>query len=328
MGTKEKLLTLLENHKGEFVSGEEIASELSVSRTAVWKAVNALRAAGYEIDAAQNRGYCLDEHTDILSIQGIRQLLGSDDSEFNLELIPCTGSTNALLRERAAAGAAEGSVILANQQTQGRGRLGREFYSPPDTGIYQSLLLRPRGMEPSKAVKLTTMAAVAACDAIEKVSGKEASIKWVNDIYLNEKKVCGILTEASYSLESGSLDYVILGIGFNVYPPAGGFPSELAGIADSILKIQTDQGKNRLAASFLRRFLEIYRGTAEEDYATVYRAKSMVIGRPIRVISPAGTRNAYALDVDRDCRLIVRWEDGTVEHLSSAEISIRPEGLS
>lgn len=327
MGTKEKLLALLESRKGEFVSGEEIARELAVSRTAVWKAVNALRNTGYEIDAAQNRGYCLDAHTDILSIQGIRQLLGSDGSEFNLELIPCTASTNALLRDRAAAGAPEGSVILANQQTQGRGRLGREFYSPPDTGIYLSLLLRPRGMEPSKAVKLTTMAAVAACDAIEKVSGKEASIKWVNDIYLNEKKVCGILTEASYSLESGSLDYVILGIGFNVYPPTGGFPSELAGIADSILKIQTDQGKNRLAASFLRRFLEIYRGTAERDYAAVYRAKSMVIGQPIRVISPAGTRNAYALDVDRDCRLIVRWEDGTVESLSSAEVSIRPEGL-
>lgn len=327
MGTKEKLLALLESRKGEFVSGEEIARELAVSRTAVWKAVNALRDAGYEIDAAQNRGYCLDAHTDILSIQGIRQLLGSDGSEFNLELIPCTASTNALLRDRAAAGAPEGSVILASQQTQGRGRLGREFYSPPDTGIYLSLLLRPRGMEPSKAVKLTTMAAVAACDAIEKVSGKEASIKWVNDIYLNEKKVCGILTEASYSLESGSLDYVILGIGFNVYPPAGGFPSELAGIADSILKIQTDQGKNRLAASFLRRFLEIYQGTAERDYAAVYRAKSMVIGQPIRVISPAGTRNAYALDVDKDCRLIVRWEDGTVESLSSAEVSIRPEGL-
>ena len=327
MGTKEKLLALLESRKGEFVSGEEIARELAVSRTAVWKAVNALRNRGYEIDAAQNRGYCLDAHTDILSIQGIRQLLGSDDSEFNLELIPCTASTNALLRDRAAAGAPEGSVILANQQTQGRGRLGREFYSPRDTGVYLSLLLRPRGMEPSKTVKLTTMAAVAACDAIEEVSGKEASIKWVNDIYLNEKKVCGILTEASYSLESGSLDYVILGIGFNVYPPAGGFPSELAGIADSILKIQTDQGKNRLAASFLRRFLEIYRGTAERDYAAVYRAKSMVIGQPIRVISPAGTRNAYALDVDRDCRLIVRWEDGTVESLSSAEVSIRPEGL-
>ena len=328
MGTKDKLLTLLENHRGEYFSGEEIASELSVSRTAVWKAVNALRAAGYEIDAAQNRGYCLDVHTDILSIQGIRQLLGSDDSEFNLELIPCTGSTNALLRERAAAGAAEGSVILANQQTQGRGRLGRDFYSPPDTGIYLSLLLRPRGLEPSKAVKLTTMAAVAACNAIEEVSGKEAEIKWVNDISLKGKKVCGILTEASYSLESGSLDYVILGVGFNVYPPAGGFPGELADIADSILKIQTDQGKNRLAASFLRRFLEIYRGKDGADYAAVYRSKSMVIGRPIRVISPAGTRNAYALDVDRDCRLIVRWEDGTVEHLSSAEISIRPEGLS
>lgn len=328
MGTKEQLLALLENHKGEYLSGEEIARELNVSRTAVWKAVNALRNAGFEIDAAQNRGYCLDEHTDILSIQGIRQQLGSFDDDLSLELIPCTASTNALLRDRAAAGAPEGSVILANRQTQGRGRLGREFYSPPDTGIYMSLLLRPKGLEPAQAVKLTTMAAVAACSAIEEVSGKEAKIKWVNDIFLNGKKVCGILTEASYSLESGSLDYVILGIGFNVYPPAVGFPAELADIADSVLKNQMDQGKNRLAASFLRHFLEIYRSVDGPDYAAAYRSKSMVIGQPIRVISPTGVRNAYALDVDKDCRLIVRWEDGTVEKLSSAEVSIRKEGQS
>ena len=325
MGTKEKLLTLLEKHKGEFVSGEEIASELSVSRTAVWKAVNALRAAGYEIDAAQNRGYCLDEHTDILSVQGIRQLLGSDDSEFDLELIPCTGSTNALLRERAAAGAAEGSVILANQQTQGRGRLGREFYSPLDTGVYLSLLLRPRGLEPAQAVKLTTMAAVAACRAIEEVTNKEPQIKWVNDIFLNGKKVCGILTEGAYSLESGKLEEVVLGIGLNVYTPAAGFPEELSEIADSIFHQQTEEGKNRLAAAFLNHFLSSYHSEARFGNVDAYRERSMVIGRAIRVRTPAGERNGYALDVDQDCRLIVRYEDGTVEHLSSAEIRIRED---
>ena len=325
MGTKEKLLALLESHKGEYFSGEEIARLLSVSRTAVWKAVNALRDAGYEIDAVQNRGYCLDVHTDILSVQGIRQHLSSRWENPDLELLPCAASTNSLLREQAINGAPEGSILLANQQTKGRGRLGRGFYSPPDTGVYMSLLLRPEGLEPAQAVRITTMAAVAACRAIEEISGREARIKWVNDILINEKKVCGVLTEASFNLENGRLDYVILGIGFNVYPPAEGFPPELAGIADSILRTQTDEGKNRLAASFLNHFLEIYQADDPREYAAAYREKSMVIGRPIQVISPSGVRNAYALDVDKDCRLIVRYEDGTVDQLSSAEISIRPQ---
>ena len=325
MGTKENLLALLERRKGEYLSGEEIARLLSVSRTAVWKAVNALRSAGYEIDAVQNRGYCLDAHTDILSVQGIRQYLNDRWEDLDLELLPCASSTNALLRERAVSGAPEGSVILTNQQTNGRGRLGREFYSPPDTGIYMSLLLRPQALEPAQAVGITTMAAVAACRAIEEASGKEAQIKWVNDILLNGKKVCGILTEASVSLENGRLDYAILGIGFNVYPPAAGFPPELADIADSILRNQRDDGKNRLAAAFLNHFLDIYRSDNPSEYAAAYREKSMVIGRSIQVISPAGVRNAFALDVDKDCRLIVRYEDGTVEQLSSAEISIRPQ---
>lgn len=323
MGTKEELLSLLEGSKGTYLSGEEIAQRLSVSRTAVWKAVNALRSAGYEISGAQNRGYCLDAHTDILSAQGIRHHLEWDN--LSLEVTPCADSTNALLRQRAAEGAREGCVILSNQQTQGRGRLGREFYSPPDTGVYMSLLLRPRDLEPSQAVKITTMAAVAACRAIEAVSGKHAAIKWVNDIFLSGKKVCGILTEGSYNLETGKLGDVVLGIGFNVYPPAGGFPEELADIAGSIFQNQVDEGKNRLAASFLNHFLEIYH--SPNGYAREYRERSMVIGRAIRVLAPSGERAAYALDVDKGCRLVVRYDDGSVDTLSSAEISIRDSGF-
>lgn len=325
MGTKEKLLALLESHRGEFFSGEEIARLLSVSRTAVWKAVNSLRGAGYEIKAVQNRGYCLDAHTDILSVQGIRRYLDPRWESLRLEVLPCADSTNALLRERAADGAPEGTIVLANQQTKGRGRLGREFYSPPDTGIYMSLLLRPQALEPMQAVKLTTMAAVAACGAIEQVSGRQTRIKWVNDILINGKKVSGILTEASFGLETGRLDYAIVGIGFNVYPPTAGFPPELAEIADSILRNQENEGKNKLIASFLNRFLEIYHTDNASEYSAIYRKKSMVIGQAIKVITPVEVRNAYALDVDRDCRLIVRYEDGAVDHLSSAEISIRTE---
>ena len=159
MGTKENLLALLERRKGEYLSGEEIARLLSVSRTAVWKAVNALRSAGYEIDAVQNRGYCLDIHTDILSREGILRLLEPRWRNTELEVLPCTDSTNALVRERANSGAPEGLVVLANQQARGRGRLGRSFYSPAGTGIYFSILLRPR-MPASESLLITTGAAI------------------------------------------------------------------------------------------------------------------------------------------------------------------------
>lgn len=321
IGTKEKLLTLLEENKGTFYSGEEIAEKLCVSRTAVWKAANSLRNAGYAINAVQNRGYCLDASTDVLSAPGIQKRLTCEG--VTVEVLSMASSTNAILREKAAAGAEEGYLLVANEQTKGRGRMGREFYSPPDTGIYMSLLLRPRNLEPGQTVRVTTMAAVAACRAIEEVVDKRAEIKWVNDIFLGGKKVCGILTEASFSLESGSVDYVVLGAGFNVYPPAGGFPPEIAETADAILRNQEDEGKNRLAASFLNHFMELYSAEDPQKYAEEYRARSFIIGQPIHVITAKGQRNAYALDVDKECRLIVRYEDGTVDHLSSAEVSVR-----
>ena len=143
MKTKEKLLTLFEKNRGVYFSGEEIAEKLSVSRTAVWKAVNSLRREGYRIHAVQNKGYCLAANTDILSVQGIQKYLESACSQIKLTVLPAAASTNALLREKAAAGAPEGCVLIAGSQTEGRGRTGRRFYSPPDTGLYMSLLLRP-----------------------------------------------------------------------------------------------------------------------------------------------------------------------------------------
>lgn len=325
MTTKERLLLFLEEKSGEFVSGEEIAEAMELSRTAVWKAVKALRADGYEIDAAQNKGYRLSESTDILSQQGILRYLDPKWKQIQPEVHAAAESTNALLRERANAFAPEGTVILANAQSKGRGRLGRSFYSPPDTGIYMSLLLRPVGCSPAESVKVTTMAAVAASRAIETVSGCETKIKWVNDIYLKGKKVCGILTEGAFSIENGSLEYIVLGVGINVYAPSEGFPDNLAAIAGSVFEEQRNDGKNRLAALFLNYFMEYYHADDPLGYAESYRAKSMVIGKRIRVITPSGERIATALDVDGECRLIVRFEDGSVVPLSSAEVSIYPE---
>lgn len=323
MDTKEKLLELLEKHKGEFLSGADIAEMLSISRTAVWKASKALRQAGYPINAVTNRGYSLDQRSDILSEQGVRNYLSPQCADFELEVMQVTESTNALLRRKAAAGAKEGSTVIANEQTAGRGRLGRDFFSPPDTGIYLSLLLRPKNYLPEQAMNVTTMAAVAVCEAIEEVAGKDARIKWVNDVYIGHRKVCGILTEGSFNLENGSLDYVVLGVGMNAYQPEGGFPGDIADRAGAIFHERVSDGKNRLAAAFLNHFMAYYRGEVPGGYGDKYRAKSMVIGHDIEVISSQGQRSAYALDVDKDCRLIVRYEDGSIERLFSGEISIR-----
>lgn len=320
MTTKEKLFSLLAAQRGTYYSGEEIAAQLEISRTAVWKAVKALQADGYEISAVRNRGYCLTGSADVLSAGQIQELLHWPGAA--VEVHPSLPSTNALLRERANAGAPEGTVVIAAAQTRGRGRLGRSFYSPADTGLYLSVLLRPEGYSPSEAVRVTTMAAVAACEAVEALSGKTAQIKWVNDVFLEGRKVCGILTEGSFNLELGSLEYIVLGIGINVYPPVEGFPQEIAATAGAVLDVPQEGGRNRLAAEFLNRFFAVYQNDPAE-YARRYRDRSLVIGKHITVITPRGTREATALDIDRDCRLVVRWMDGSVESLSSAEISVR-----
>lgn len=323
MGTKENILSLFEANKGVYFSGEEIAAKLSISRTAVWKAVNGLRSEGYEIDAIPNRGYSLSVNTDILSVQGIQKYLSPACKGLELCVLSETGSTNTLLREKANAGSPEGSVVVAGAQTGGRGRLGRSFYSPADTGIYISILLRPIGISPSQALKFTIMAAVAVCEAVEDVSEKQAWIKWVNDIYMDGRKISGILTEASIGIENGSLDYVVLGVGINVYQPKEGFPQEIEEIAGAVFQTKRNDGKNSLAAGFLNHFMDYYMGKENSGYGEKYRSRSLAIGKEVTVLSLAGDKKALVLDVDEECRLIVQYEDGSTERLSAGEISIR-----
>ena len=322
MRTKENILALFEANKGVYFSGEAIADKLAVSRTAVWKAVNSLRNEGYEIDAVPNKGYSLSVSTDIISEQGIRKYLSSVCDRIELHVLPTATSTNELLREKANAGCPEGYVIVANEQTNGRGRFGRSFCSPADTGIYMSLLLRPVDFSPAQAVKITTMAAVAACEAVEAVCGKQAWIKWVNDIYLDGRKISGILTEASFGMENNRIDYVILGIGMNVYTPKDGFAKEIEQIAGAVFEQKKNDGKNSLAAGFLNCFMNYYTARDASDYAEKYRARSLAVGREVTVLSPSGNKKAFAVDVDNECHLIVRYEDGRTERLSSGEISI------
>ena len=323
MTTKEKLLALLEDSKGTFFSGEEIARTLQVSRAAVWKAVNALREDGYTIDAATNKGYRLSPDSDILSPQGIRRFLKPEYRDLDLTVLPTAPSTNALVREKANQGRPEGCIIIACEQTDGRGRYGRQFFSPVDSGVYLSLLLRPTAYSPQQATCLTAAAAAAMCQAIEAVTGQQPGIKWVNDIFLHGKKVCGILTEAAVGLETGTLNYMVLGAGVNLYPPAEGFPEEIQSIAGSVLEHSCPEAKNRLVGEFLNRFWDFYTHPECRTYLEDYRARSLAIGRNVTVLSNGQAVSAYAYGIDDDFRLLVRYDSGKTEALSYGEIRIQ-----
>ncbi len=323
MTTKEQLLKLFEENRGIYLSGGEIAQDLCISRTAVWKAVKALQNDGYFIDAARNKGYCLSDQTDILSEQGIKKYLDPVLSQSDIFIYQRVSSTNTILREKANSGAPEGCMVLANEQSSGKGRMGRSFYSPVGSGIYMSLLLRPKNCSGNDAVKITTLAAVAVCEAIEAVSGEKAQIKWVNDVFVKGKKVCGILTEGSFSLENGALDYAVLGVGINLYPPAGGLPDDISNTAGSVFGNVVSDAKNRMVAAFLKSFYSYKNSEPPTGYAQKYKERSLVIGKRVTLVSANTTREALVTDIDEDCRLIVQYDDGTIGCCSSGEIRVR-----
>ena len=322
MTVQDHLRTLLESNKSVFLSGEEIARRLGVSRNAVWKAIKALQAGGYPIQAVPNRGYCLAASSDVLSESGIRQYLTGEALSLDLRVYDSVDSTNLVLRSLANSGAAEGTVVIAAEQTGGRGRKGRSFYSPQGTGVYISLLLKPK-IAPDDATLITTTAAVAVSEAVEALSGEPAAIKWVNDVFLRGKKVCGILTEGSFDMESGQFEYAILGAGINVYEPDGGFPAEIREIAGSVLVSPAPDAKNRIIAEYLNRFLPLYRSLGSAKTNAEYRRRSFVLGKMVNVFAGDRATPAHAIDIDERCRLLVEYENGRRETLSSGEISVR-----
>lgn len=315
------LLDLFETQKGSFFSGEEIAKKLCVSRAAVWKAVKGLQNEGYEIRAVTNKGYCLAADTDILSVQGIRKHLDSSCRDMEIVVLPTVESTNTLVREKAAQGGKEGYTILSHAQTRGRGRYGRHFFSPSKTGIYLSILLKP-ALPSSEALSITTMAAVAMCEAIEEVSQEAAQIKWVNDIYIHGKKVCGILTEAALDLESGTLEYAVLGVGVNVYTPQEGFPEDIKDTAGAVFSFSKEDAKNSLAAAFLNHFMSYYQTPGFGDYIEKYRSRNLVISKTATVQRNGTSQMVDICGIDDACRLIVKYSNGEIGHLSYGEVHI------
>lgn len=326
MSVKKQVLATFENNKGKYLSGAEIAEELSVSRNAVWKAVKSLQEEGYNISAVTNKGYCLDENTDILSPQSISKHLPPELSHYQIQVHKVTTSTFNILRQLAQEGAPEGIVAVAEEQTAGKGRMSRSFYSPTGTGVYMGVLLRPK-IAATEALFITTSAAVAVAQAIETVSKHKAQIKWVNDIFVNNKKACGILTEAAFDLETQNLDYAILGIGINVKQPAGGFPPEIQDVATAILDEHevNNAVRSQLIAEVLKNFWHYYTGIKDREFLKEYQERSFLVGTHVWVLEGDQQRKALVLAITDNCELQVRFEDdNSVENLSTGEVSIKP----
>ena len=322
MGVREKVLEFLEVNKGRYVSGAEIAGKLSVSRNSVWKAVKNLEKEGYDIHSVTGSGYMLSKETDILSVQSIKKYLGEDGNVFDLDVKKTVTSTNDALKGLAVSGAREGKVIISEMQTKGKGRLGRSFFSPEKTGIYMSLLLRPK-IPASQSLLITAAAAVAVAEALEEVSGRKTGIKWVNDVYSDGKKVCGILAEASFGMESGGLEFAVLGIGINVESPVAGFPEEIKDKAAAVFEDGGADVRSRLISEVLKRFWDYYIRLPEKGFLEAYKKRSILTGKKVEVITGGMAENAVALDIDDECRLIVKMQDGRICPLNSGEVSIR-----
>lgn len=320
--TKDEVLAVLRRQMGDYVSGAALARELTVSRTAVWKAVEQLRAEGYAIESATNRGYRLDAGNDVLSEQGVKSYL--KNPAISPKVYASISSTNTVLKAMAAEGAPEGLALIAGEQTAGRGRMGRSFYSPADSGLYMSMLLRPT-LPAAEAVRITACAAVAVAEAIEELSGLPAQIKWVNDIFVGGRKVCGILTEASLDCESGGLSYAVVGIGINTAVPAGDFPPELRQIAGAVFgEERPPELRCRLAALVLDKLMDFYARLEDPAILEAYRRRSLIPGREINILAPGKEPvPAAALSVEEDYSLLVRLPDGSLRRLNSGEVSVR-----
>ena len=320
--TKEELLTLLEGAQGP-VSGSEMSRRLGVTRAAVWKGVEALRKQGYVIESAPNRGYLLTGGPDRLrpgALAGAGSTVGAA-----LECLDTVDSTNTYLKSRAAQGAPHGLVVTAEEQTGGRGRLGRSFQSHRGRGLYLSALLRP-DVPPARAVGMTAWVAVAVCRAIEGLTGLCPTIKWTNDILLEGKKLCGILTEMGVEGESGALQYVIPGIGINVSQRPEDFSPEVAAIATSLAQhMPAPPSRVAMARALigeLDRMMADFPGR-KADYLEEYRRRCVTTGHRVRVLSPGRERLGFARAINGDFCLVVEFEDGSVEAVSGGEVSIR-----
>ena len=321
VSTREQVLVLLEKSRGKVISGEEIAQRLNLSRNAVWKTINRLKEEGHKIEAVSNKGYSLNSNSDVISTAGIRPFLRTVAS---IEVHKKVVSTNTMAKERAALGAEHGTVIIAEEQSAGRGRHGRSFFSPAGHGIYMSLILKPEKMGFGNPALVTIYTAVAGCEAIEHICKKSPQIKWVNDLFIDQKKICGISAETVMDLESQTMQWIVVGIGVNFTLPTE-LPAELEQVVGAVYQSQGDvlPGviRNHLAAEIVNRMLSPYYNQAET--IEKYRQRLFILGKKIRVEGTTTPYEAIAIDIDDMGHLLVEDEAGERHLLSAGEISVR-----
>lgn len=319
---KQEVLAQLQRAEG-YLSGEEIARALDISRAAVWKDIDALRREGYEIASHSGRGYRLHRAPDVLTRAAVLAQLGAHPWAEQVIVLPTVDSTNTALKRMAADGAPGGTVLMADGQTGGRGRLGRSFDSAAGLGLYLSVLLRPQG-EAAAATHATLRAGLAAADAIEALTGLQVGIKWPNDLVWQGRKLCGILSEMGVEAESGRMDWLIVGIGINCGHGAEDFPPELREMAASLRQLGQPVLRAALAAELIRQLSALEADLADPSrYLPRYAARCINLGREVQLHSGGTLRHAVATGIAPDGGLEVRLDDGTLTVVGSGEVSVR-----
>ena len=316
---KTKILRILEENRGGFVSGESLAETFGVTRAAVWKSIALLRNDGHKIQAIPNKGYSLQNISDVLTGKGITANLRERTNISRVICLSEIDSTNNYAKKLAMTGAAHGTLIAANHQTSGRGRHGHSFVSPPGTGLYMTLMLRPN-VEAAKFQMITIAAAVAVSLAIEGLyEGSSVGIKWVNDIYFRGRKIAGILTEAISSIESGEIECVITGIGINV--STKNFPPELAQTAGAIF---TDDnilfGRDELCARIADNIMDFAEDLNAPEIITAYRERSILTGQDITYMQDDIQHCGHVQGIDDSGGLVIVNDTGDIETLRSGEV--------
>lgn len=325
MGTREKLLNAFKAQPGIFVSGEWLSRELGISRAAVSKHVAVLKKAGYAISSTPGKGYAFCENPDLLLPEEIRH--GLETTVFGRDLIDyhaLISSTNDRAKELAAGGAAEGTLVIAEEQTAGRGRKGRSWFSAAGDGICLSMILRPR-MSPSEASRITLMTAVALAETLLELSDLPVLIKWPNDLLIRGKKLAGILTEMS--MEMDQVDFVVVGLGLNVNSPLDNFVPEVRDIASSLM-IETGESWNRasLVRTFLSWFEHYYALIHDQGFPAVmkrWKELSDIIGKEVCVDMLGSRKTGRVVDVDDDGVLILKESSGLCHRVISGDVLLK-----
>ncbi|MBS6535116.1 biotin--[acetyl-CoA-carboxylase] ligase [Peptoniphilus harei] len=321
MKTKDIVLKELERNRASYISGQELAEKLNISRTAIWKAINNLKEEGFQIESQTKLGYKLIESDDKLSDEGIRKGLREELKDIDIIVFDEIDSTNTEAKRKLySQDVKDFTVIVSDMQKGGRGRTGKSFASPKGSGVYFSIVLHPKDFFDFSYFDLITVkAAVSVAQGIKEATGEQAEIKWVNDLFINGKKICGILSELDADFESRSVKSVIVGIGINVNEPKDDSFKDLKDIAGYI---GTDVIRNEILSSILNAFYENNYNRSDEEIIDYYKTHSLVIGKDLTFELNGKKYSAVGYDINEKGNLIVDTGEEKIT-LSSGEVSIK-----